>query len=175
MTGFDQWIGFILDDEGAELNIGGSEPGGASRYGVSVTALSDAFKAQGAPPATIDDIRNLTRDNAIAFYRWYFAPMRLDELSPGVAYRLADIETNLGPTGGVWALGLALGAYPLPDKMTDGLIAQAKGMDAKQLIAALSAAFLARKHESPGWAHYDHGWINRRNKAHARAMAMEPA
>lgn len=177
----------LLVIEGSELNInppgtpaGQGEPGGASRYGVSVTALSDLRKSQGKPPATVEDIRNLTADGAAEFYRLVTAAsIRFEDLNAGVDYRLFDITANLGPTGGVWALELALGHWPLTGKMTDDLVATANAENPRSLVKALSAAWISKKHESPNWNPspltrngYGHGWSNRNIKATARALAL---
>lgn len=175
-----QSLSYVLTDEGPELNVGGSEPGGASRMGVSVTALSDWHKQHGIPPATVDDVAAMTADLAGQIYTANFAnPIRFNDLPAGVDYRLLDISVNLGVTGGITLLQLALSMWPLSGKMDDATITAVKTVDPKALVIALGAAWLAKKHESPGWLPhpgsvngYGHGWTNRAIKARDRALQM---
>src|ERR1035437_5930775 len=172
-TGFDQWIGFILVDEGPELNQNAQEPGGASRFGVSVDALTDYHHSVGLPVATIADVVAITSDQAIAFYRWYLSSLMLDQLPAAIAYRLADIATNLGQVGGARALCLALGVWPLSDQVTPALCGAARQLDQTQLICALSGVWMGQKHGAgKGWEQDGHGWTARRSKAHARALSL---
>ena len=175
-TGFDIWINYILDDEGPELNVSPDEPGGASRSGVSVDALTDFYNAtypQGHAAATIADVTAMTATSAGQFYEWFLGTMMLDQLTPAVAYRIADIEVNLGRNGGLWAVCLALGISPFPPAMTQGVISQVKAVDPAQMIMALSGVWLSWKHANAiGWVKYGNGWTNRRNKAHSRAIGL---
>ena len=173
-------LAYIDEDEGSELNVGASEPGGASRHGVSVTFLSDWRKTKGLPPATVDDVGAITSETAAQIYTDMFAaPLRFDELPSGPDYRLLDIAVNLRLHGGIIALQLALGMWPLTGAMDDATVALAKQADAKALVLALGAVWISKKHESPNWVPspvtktgYGHGWMNRCNKANARALAI---
>ena len=170
------WLVYILQDEGSELTLGDSEPGGASRYGVSVSALSDYNRLLMKPPATVQDIINLTQDQAVSFYMWFFTSMRLIEMPDAIAYRVADITTNLGRVGGMRSLQVALGIWPVVDLVGDNVIASIKNTDPKQVICSLTAAWLACKYYSPksaaDWGKDGHGWTNRANNAHNRALGM---
>jgi len=178
----------LLVIEGSEVNIGGSEPGGGSRYGVSVTALSDFNKRHGKSAATVDDIRAMTPELAGQFYTEVTAQsIRFNDLRSGPDYRLFDIAANLGPTGGIWAMELALGRFPITGVMSDDLVAQANSTDARMLIRCLSAVWIAKKHCSPNWYPknvnpqsvtdhgYGHGWSARNIKATAAALALVTA
>ena len=172
-SGFATWINYILDDEGPELNQSPDEPGGASRRGVSVSALTDYNKSVSLPAATVADIINLTDAQATTFYQWFFSTLMLDQVPSAVAYRIADIVTNLGHTGGVEALGIALGIYPVPTEMTPAIVSMVNAFDQGQLLCSLSGVWLENKHaDEAGWLKYGAGWTSRRNKAHARAMGL---
>lgn len=174
-----QALQYILEDEGAEFNVSASEPGGASKYGVSVTALSDFNKRNGKPPATIADVGNMTPELAGQIYKAdYLEPIRFNDLPSGVDYRLADIVVNLGVTGGITALQLALGMWPITGIMDAATLAMLNG-DPKAIILSLSAAWIAKKHESANWGPspvtkngFGHGWSARNIRATARAIAM---
>lgn len=173
-TSTDQTVEFILQDEGAEFNRGGSEPGGGSKYGVSLTVYREVL-----PGATLDNLAGLTKAEAAHIYINHILPqIRFDELPVGVDYRFADIRVNLGQTGSVNLLELVLQRWPLTGKMDDGLIAAVRNT-ADSLVLALSAAWIAKKHESPNWGPspqtkngYGHGWSNRNIEATRRAIGM---
>lgn len=173
-------LAYVLEDEGSELNIGGSEPGGGSKYGVSMVNLIDWNAARGLPAPTLDDLARMTPDLANEIYTATFAnPLRFDDLPGGIDYRLLDIAVNLGLTGGTKALQVALKIWPDTGKMDDALVAAATAIEPKALVMALGAVWLSKKHESPNWnpspitaRGYGHGWTNRAIKAEARALAM---
>jgi lysozyme family protein len=173
-AGFDNWIQFLLEDEGAEVNESPDEPGGISKYGVSLNAYSDYARA-GHYSVSKDVIRDLTAGEAKAFYEWFFGPLLLDDLAPAVAYRIADIVANLGRHGGALTVQIAIGLWPISPAMTPEIIAAVEAVDPATMVYALSAVWLAEKAARPAsWAKYGHGWTNRRNKVTARALALIP-
>lgn len=175
-----QALAFIDQDEGPELNVGGSEPGGSSKHGVSMTVLQEWHKANGLPPPTMDDMRAVDAVLAGKIYTANFAaPIRFNDLPAGPDYRLLDISVNLGVAGGISALQLALGIWPVTGIMSDVLVALAKAKPPRELIAALSAVWVSKKHESPNWnpspitkTGYGHGWTARNIRATARALSL---
>jgi lysozyme family protein len=172
-------LAFIDEDEGPEVNESASEPGGISCRGVSLIALADYNAKHGLPAPTFDDVRAMTAELAGKVYTMnYLDPIRFDDLPSGVDYRLADVSVNLGVTGGITALQLALGMWPLTGIMDAATLGMLNG-DAKVTILSLSAAWIAKKHESPNWGPsavtprgFGHGWSNRNIRATARAIAM---
>ena len=179
-TNWSKSIPLLLVSEGSELNInppgtpaGQGEPGGGSRYGVSVAALSDLYKSRGLLPATIQDIIDMTDVKAADFYQNVTAKaIRFDDLGVGVDYVMLDITANLGPTGGLWLLQNVLGIWPVGNTISDLIVNLANKQDSKQLIYAIGAAWLSKKHESPGWIKSGHGWTNRMNRVRGDALAM---
>jgi len=173
-------LAFIDEDEGPELNIGGSEPGGSSKHGVSMTVLQEWHQSHGLPPPTMDDMRAVDATLAGQIYTAKFAdPIRFNDLPGGVDYRLLDIAVNLGVAGGVMALELALQVWPVDGVMTDALLASSRQIDPHALIEALSAVWISKKHESPNWNPspitrngYGRGWTNRNIRATARAIDL---
>lgn len=173
-------LGFIDEDEGPELNIGGSEPGGASKHGVSMTVLQEWHALHGLPAPTMDDMRSVDATLAGQIYAAKFAePIRFNDLPGGVDYRLLDIAVNLGVTGGIMALQLALGLWPVNGVLDDATLAAAQRAEPRALVFALSATWISKKHESPNWypsaitkSGYGHGWSNRNARATSRAMTL---
>lgn len=173
---FAKCIPLILASEGSELNLSKSEPGGASKYGVSVDALTDYNRTVGRPPATIDEVSGMTPDLATTVYRILFANrVRFDELPAGVDYRVLDIAINLGVTGGARLLQVALGIWPVTGKFDDGTMVAVQDYTPNALIEMLGAAWLAKKFESTGWAQSGHGWTNRRNRVDSDCIKMAGA
>ena len=170
-----QAVSYILEDEGPEINDSPSEPGHISVYGLSLTYMKEIF-----PSTTFDDVKAMTAARASEIYGTIVAPtIRFNDLPSGVDYRLLDIRVNLGLTGGIMALELALGRFPVLGVLTDDLIGATHGMVPQALVAALSAVWITKKHESPNWKPsivtmngYGHGWSNRNIRATARALAM---
>lgn len=171
----------ILRWEGSDLNTAPSEPGGASKFGVSVDFLTDYHKKHGWPRATIHDVSVLTNDDAMLIYNeMLLDPLQFDDLPSGVDFRLADLTTNLGMTGGPNLLQLCLGMYPLTGKIDKQTIDLVKSIDPKTLVIALSAAWIAVKHQSPNWGPnppttktgFGHGWSNRNNAQRDDALAL---
>jgi lysozyme family protein len=165
----------IIESEGPEVNRGPSEPGGISKYGVSLEAFADYCKSSARPVPTADDIANLTEADARLFYTNAFLNrIRFAELPSGVDYRLADIEVNLGPTGGITALQLALGIWPMGTIMTDAILGAVGTVDSRQLIRALGGVWISKKYTSASWSTYGHGWMNRDISSTQKAIAMVP-
>lgn len=175
-SNWEKVIPLLLDSEGPETNISSGEPGGASKYGVSVAALSDYRKKQGLSSATIDIVSRLTAADAETFYRETVArACRFDELPIGVDYMMLDVTTNLGNTGGPWLLQIVMGQWPLVPTLPADLLLRVTAMNLAQqreLIYALGAGWLAFKHASPAWPRAGHGWTNRMVRVRRDALAM---
>lgn len=175
-------IPLLLASEGPELNLnppgtpkGQGEPGGASRYGVSVDALSDLHKRLGLPPVTVQTIRDLTESQASDFYLNVSAPAcRFDDLPAGVDYVMLDADCTLGPSGGAWLLQNVLGQWPLVSKVTDEMVSLCQSADPRALIWALGSAWIVKKRMQgeQGWIDHGHGWNNRMVRVRHDALAM---
>lgn len=159
----------ILQWEGSDLNMAPTEPGGASKYGISVDFLTDYRKKHGLDAATVNNVAALTEDAARQIYNERLLdPLQFDQLPNGVDFRLADLTTNLGMTGGPNLLQLCLGMYPLTGMVDAPTLALVNSVDPKALVIALSAAWIAVKHQSSNWgpssvskSGFGHGWSNR--------------
>lgn len=174
-AGFADWIGYVLADEGPEVNQSTDEPGGVSRYGVSLAAYSDYRRAEKLPAPVVADVAAMTPAAATEFYAWFLGDMMLDQLPEALAYRIADLAVTLGREGAVEALCVALGVWPMPATMTAALVTDAEAADQRSLLLALGAAWLATKRTqggAAGKARYGHGWNVRANRVHDRAAAM---
>jgi lysozyme family protein len=155
-------LDLIIRWEGPEVNISSQEPGGISKYGISLTTYADYCKKNNLGIPTFDTISNLTESDARNFYSLVFLPaVRFNDLPTGVDVRLADIAVNLGITGGINQLQMVLGQYPLTGTLTDVQIQLLNTYDPSAVILALSAGWISNKQTHTSWAIDGHGWTNR--------------
>ena len=93
---FDYAIPFILLHEGGLCNTAG-DAGGLTNFGICQRSYPNV------------DIRNLTRDGAIAIYQRDFWQASWDDLDERVAAKVFDISVNCGEFWGPKILQRALG------------------------------------------------------------------
>ncbi len=97
MSTFNIAIDRILDTEGGYVN-NPSDPGGETKFGISKRAYP------------LEDIKNLTREEAIALYmRDYWYAIRGGDLSKVMAFQVLDAAINHGITRAISWLQLAAG------------------------------------------------------------------
>ena len=98
MSTFEDAIPVLLDDEGGEF-IENDNGRGPSKWGVTL-ATYQQFHLQ----STAADIRNLGKEEAIAFYRkafWEEYHLGLIDPQP-VATKMLDLTANVGPIAIKW-------------------------------------------------------------------------
>ena len=105
MAKFDDAIWYVLDNEG-DYSEHPSDPGGATFWGISLRYLKgkgEKGDIDGDGDIDADDIRELTKAQAVEFYRAdFWDKLKLDALkSQAVACRLFDMAVNMGPRGAV--------------------------------------------------------------------------
>jgi lysozyme family protein len=162
---------FITTDEGEELNVSPDEPGGASKWGVTLTDLSEVR----GKACTVADVSALTQDDANAIYSTRFAvPIQFNVLPSGVDYRMLDCAVTLGITGSIEAIQMCLAMWPTTGAMDAATLAAVGKVTPAVLVLQLDAAWLTWKRslEPNGWETYGHGWNNRVLKVKARLSAM---
>ena len=98
ITDKDSCILAVIDREGLFSNDP-SDPGGATKYGITLRTLS-AFKGI---PCAIDDIKNLNLDEAKQIYDIYFwEDHKLSQLDVGIAHFLFDSIIQHGKKPIIW-------------------------------------------------------------------------
>jgi lysozyme family protein len=177
---WDATIANILQWEGPEVNVSKDEPGGVSKYGVSLQTYTDFCKTNHLPVPTFDTINNFTADDASNFYKAYFASnIDFDDLPAGVDFRLMDIVVNLGMTG-THKLVSAVCDQWVPSTPTS-IAGYLKGLDPVATINALSTGWISIKSTSPHWyvaspvpgdLSYGHGWTKRNIAQRTLALTM---
>jgi lysozyme family protein len=171
ITNLPTALGYITGDEGEELNVSPDEPGGASKWGVTLTDLSEVR----GRPCTVADVAALTQNDASQIYGTRFAkPIYFDDLPGGLDYRMLDCAVTLGVTGAIEALQMCLAIWPTTGVMDAPTLAAVKAATPAVLVLQLDAAWLTWKRglTATGWQKYGHGWVNRVLKVRARLPAM---
>lgn len=94
---FDTAIGRILKSEGGYVN-NPADPGGETNWGICKRSHPNV------------DIRNLTREGAIAIYKAEFwDPLGCDSFPPGLGFQLLDFAVNSGISTATRKLQSAIG------------------------------------------------------------------
>lgn len=95
---FHTFIQRILKSEGGYVNLA-SDPGGETQWGISKRSYPDV------------DIKNLTRDGAIAIYkRDFWDVINADEIYVSTAFAALDFAVNSGISTSIRKLQTAVGA-----------------------------------------------------------------
>lgn len=95
MSGFFKWaLDYVLRNEGGFVDDP-ADAGGATNMGVTLETLREAW---GIPGATVDDIRNLSVDDASPIYETrYWRPLNLGDLKqPAIATAILDAGVLFG-------------------------------------------------------------------------------
>jgi lysozyme family protein len=105
MARFEDSAGYVLDNEGGYAEHP-SDPGGPTFWGISLRylkGLGEKGDIDGDGDIDADDVRELTREQAMEFYRKNFwDKLKLDKIeSQAVATRVLDMAVNMGPRGAV--------------------------------------------------------------------------
>ena len=169
---FDKIINWIIDDiEGGFVHRSKkADPGGATKYGITRRTL----KAWRKVPVSIQDVRNLTKNEAIEIYREQFwRTVRGDDLPVGVDFCVFDFGVNSGPGRAVRELQGVLGVKQ------DGIIGlmTMAAIDEypdghKGLIADLSKARLDFMKGLSNWGYNKNGWTKRVKQVMKEAQAL---
>ena len=166
-------LDLIIQWEGPEVNQANTEPGGISKYGISLVAYGDFCKQQKLNSPSFDTIANLTESDARGFYGNYWLPqIRFNDLPSGVDVRLADIAVNLGVHGALELTELVLLLWPLLGQLTDADIKALNIIPPEAIILSLSAGWISRKRSSTNWNEFAHGWINRNIAVTTQCLAL---
>lgn len=144
------------------------DPGGKTMYGITQATLSAYY----GRPASVAEIRGLTKETAKAIYRSeYWDRVAGDVLPDGVDLCVYDFGVNSGPSRAAKSLQAALGVK------ADGWIGELtmtaiRKADARKLVAALCDRRMAFLRGLGTFSTFGRGWTNRVNDIRARALKM---
>lgn len=148
MENFKLFIERILGHEGGYVDDP-TDPGGETKWGISKRSYPTV------------DIKNLTRDGAIAiYYRDFWLPLKADRLHDGTAYQLLDSAVNSGISQSIRFLQRALGVADDGIFGPISLAASIRMAESDQIML-----FLAERIEFmtklKNWPNHGKGWMRR--------------
>lgn len=161
MASFDESIVYVLQNEGGFVD-NPNDIGAATNFGITLHILSIFRKTQ----CTIDDIKNLGKDEASLIYKNIFwLPMKLDQvIDNSIATAIFDIAVNNGPHFSI------VTSQIICDVKADGAmgpetIAAINSKSPSMFIATFQSA-VANHYEqiaatNPSQAVFLKGWLNR--------------
>lgn len=165
MNNFDYAIDIVLEQEGL-FTI---DSGGPTKYGITLQSLDIDIDGDG--DIDIDDIKKLTRDQAIVFYKmkWWDKYRYYKIVDQYIAAKVFSLAVNMGARQAgkiiqraVRSCGLLLKEDGVLGPVSMGII---NGLDANLLIVGIrseAAGFyrlIASKND--GYEKYLNGWLNR--------------
>ena len=164
---FDVCIAPIFQQEGGYVDDP-ADAGGSINLGISVAALSNWRGAA----ATREDVRDLTRDEAIAIYRAnYWNTTRCDDLPPGVDLMVFDGAVNLGTSRSARLLQATLGVVQ-DGSVGPATIRAAKESDPVVTIERLAALRLEYYRSLSSFDSFGRGWTSRVSQIKNQALQM---
>lgn len=160
-------IGLLLVDEGGYVN-NPEDNGGPTNLGITL----DVFRRYIKPKATIDDIKKLTRVQAIDVYKQQFwNAVRADELMSGVDYAVFDFAVNSGPSRAIKLLQHVVGVAP-DGRFGPKTLAAIDTLGASTVINRLCDARMDYLRGLHDWPTFGNGWTKRVSGVRADAIAM---
>ncbi len=152
-------LNHILNDEGGWVQ---KKSGALGNMGLGMQALMDWRHAIGMPAPRVNDLRNLSVDEAKAIYKKMYAePIGFDALPSGVDYAALDAAVNEGANQGTVEKPGALRLLDMTKDVADPL----------ERVKAIGEIRLDRKRKRPDWADqtiggdfvkgHGEGWTNR--------------
>jgi lysozyme family protein len=164
---FDRCVGVTLAQEGGFCD-NPSDPGGATNFGITQATLRSARGRD----VTIDDVRNLGRDEAREIYRAnYWLPARCGAMPAGVDLMVFDFGVNSGPRTAVKAVQRLVGVQDDGSVGPKTLAALARA-DRMLLINGLAQTRLAYCQGLPTWTVFGNGWSSRVRQVEQAALLM---
>lgn len=167
LGGFDRAVDEVLRAEGGFVDHP-DDPGGATNYGITRATLEEVR----GRPVTVDEVRALTRAEAIDIYRRrYWTPIRGDELPAAVAYVTFDGAVHSGVRqASKWLQrALAVEADGRIGPITVGAAQAADATVVVQRILEQRQGFLQRLST---WATFGRGWTARLAAVRAAAEGL---
>lgn len=173
MSEFGPALALVLEHEGSAFTHDPRDPGGATRYGVTLATLREL-----RPDARAEDVAGLTREDAADIYRvhWWDALGLARLRDQQVASKVLDATVNMGKAAGVRLLQVAANCCLDPADtnavrlLVDGLlgpktVAAVNAITPREILLELGFAMLDRYHRilelHPEMEIYRHGWAKR--------------
>lgn len=160
----DQIVNLILKYEGSTYSNDPRDPGGATKYGWTLKSYKNIF-----PTATVDDIKNLTQDEAMDLYDKYwwqkYGANKITSIKTANTLLLAQI--NMGPSKPNKLLQQLCNEFGDYNLIIDGLLGE-QSIHAINNCPYIENSFpgilfhdLYMPLINHGMEHYKKGWRNR--------------
>jgi len=157
----------VLGREGGFTNHP-ADKGGPTNLGITIGVLKEWRDAE----VTIEDVQNLTREEAREIYRTrYWNLLKCDELPKGVDLVVFDFGVNAGPSRAAKMLQKIVGA-DADGSVGPVTIAACKMMPAKDIVTKMSQERLEYYRGLSNAATFLKGWTNRTNAVEQLALDM---
>ena len=111
MAAFEEWVEMVLAHEGGYV-FDPNDRGGMTNMGITQKSFSDFIGRD----ANEDDMRDMTRDQAIDFYRDLWEKMNLDRYPPALHLQYADMQVNTGRRGSDMILQMSINTRANPNE-----------------------------------------------------------
>jgi lysozyme family protein len=171
---FDACIPFILEHEGSKFTDDPVDPGGATKWGISLRFLLQQdhdfvyhYDLDGDNDVDGDDIRLLDRARAIEIYRAKFwAPVFEKVLSLRIVCKIFDMAVNMGYTQMVKLVQRSVGAT-VDGVLGPKTLAAINREDSAAILFGIcnaqAAFYTVLSERKPALKKYIKGWLNRAN------------
>lgn len=171
---FDRCLRETLRYEGEAFVNHPKDPGGPTKYGITLRTLAD-WRGVGPEELSEEAVRSLTKDEARLIYlARYWAPIRGDELPPGVDLVVFDYAVNSGTRTAARALQRVLGVA------VDGVIgrqtlAALRRVPPETVIEKVCEQRLEFMRSLSNWGVFGVGWQRRVRGIRETALAWSRA
>ena len=135
MADFDSWVSMVLSHEGGYVDDP-NDKGGQTNKGITHKNFS-AFLGR---DASEEDMRDMTEQQAIDFYRDLWDKMNLDRYPPPVQLQYADMQVNAGKRGSDMILQMSVNTKMFPNEVERWI--DVDGVAGRGTLAALEQADL---------------------------------
>ena len=175
------YFGHTAPWEGGYVNHP-EDPGGATKFGITIKTLSKWRKERGLGRTTLADVHNLTKEQAVKIYRaWYWEPTRCDDLPPALAACVFDTAVNSGPARAIRTLQRAVNHVARTSLAVDGRIGprtlgSVDGLrrikKQRELVTEFCAQRMRFYGDLPTFVSFGLGWARRLMALHVLAQVL---
>lgn len=167
---FERALALVFELEGGFVQHP-KDPGGATNLGITRATLARAR----ARPVSVGSVKALTRAEAGHIYRrFYWEPIRADDLPPGLDVALFDFAVNSGAARAIRCLQTVLGLPP-DGRVGPQTLAAASAADPDETVRVLTRERLRFLRSLPTWTTFGRGWTSRTTRVEAAALAAAAA
>lgn len=161
VSDLDDFIHGIIRREGGYVNHP-ADRGGPTKYGIT---LANYRRWTKNPKVTAEELSRLTVDDAIKFYRWYFAECKIDDLPSELLPLALDLCAHHSPRGVSTILTRVAAFYDDTrprGQVFHGLVEQFGPLTTEALITLSRIAYFRELcNRDPSQKAFLLGWLNR--------------